>query len=1369
MKFYLLLSIFLASSLYTLGQTTYFSQPSQRLSQNTIQVISQDQLGFLWVGTDNGLNRYDGEHFEVFFQDEQGLLEESIISALFTDMLGKLWIGTYGGGISLYDPARQKFSNEEIDPVFRKSLESSFVQCIYESKDSVVWVGTESSGLKFWDRKTGEIGQLIANGREGQSISANHVEDIVEDEDGNLWFGTFNGGLCQYNNRKDFISFFKHSGGYDLPEDDIIRRIHKGPTGKIWVGTNDGLRRLQKDENGNSQIVELGGKFAELKNLLEGVVVLSILEDSKSNIWVGTENAGLIKCQNSTGKLFQFQTDVRNNFGINSNSIWSLYEDQAGTIWVGSYKSGLCKVDPIEHRFGLVSEASGTDKSISRGLVSAFAEDSKGNLWIGTEGGGIDLMDQDHKIRNVSESELPGLKNKVIVGLIADPQDQVYAATWGEGVFIKQKNSRTFKSLESFVKVYHGPKPGKYIRTLHQNKEGNIWFASYRSGLSLFIPKTGELYSYVAGASENKISTNNVISILEDQQGTLWIGHRNKGLDKIELDEDKNIINLTNYAGPHAPADIHDNINYLFSDTKNHLWIASNGAGLYKFNPETEVAERINTSDSLPGNVIYAGLEDESGKIWVSTNNGLACLNAEKPYQIKSFDVYDGLQDKEFTMGACLRRKDGTLVFGGINGFNYFKHEEILENGHEAPFYITSLEIESFDTEKESQEVERIVFPQGEIELEHSQNDLHFSFAKLNFSQANKNLYAYKLEPLEEEWSSPNEMNFRNYLNVPPGNYVFYLRAANNDGIWNEEIVSLNIQIHHPWYWTYFARFTYLLLLAGLLIFMYQILINREKLKNELYLEQIQRNKVKELSQMKSRFFANISHEFKTPLTLIQSPLIELMQMKLLQPFKGHLDLMKKNSERLQKLIDEILDISKLESGNIELQEEYRDMSFFLRSVLDYFAQYAKKQKLELIADFPKETIRMKFDPDKMEKVLFNILSNAIKFTPPSGKINVELEKGENEIKIIVSDTGKGIKAENLPYVFDLYNSQNAPGDTSGTGIGLHLAKQYVELHKGEITVSSVENKGTVFSIHLPLTVDEDQTEILTSTGELMFAKEEAVIPLKDLKEHRLSKRPDPLQKPIILIAEDNEEIRDFLCNILKDEYRIIPCSNGAEAYEQTQLSIPDLILSDVIMPKLSGYELCKKIRENEKTCHIIFFILSVKSNERHLEEGLSYGADQYLSKPFNPKQLKLMIRNAIDKRNEFKSKLLNKQIMSRDETSLDSRSKDEDFLSNVVNIIEQNLSDSNFGVEQLCRELGYSKSQLYRKMKALLGQSANEFIRSLRLKRAAAIIEQRAFTITEVVYKVGFMDVQYFRKCFKKQFGINPSEYAKQKSVSEN
>ena len=366
MKFYLLLLIYIALPFHALGQTTYFSQPSQRLSQNTINVISQDQLGFLWIGTENGLNRYDGEHFEVFLQDEQGYLEESIISALFTDRLGKLWIGTYGGGISLYDPAKQIFINEEIDPAFRNSLESAFVQCIYESRDSVVWIGTESSGLKFWDRKTGEIGQLISNGREGQSISSNHVEDILEDEDGNLWFGTFNGGLSQYNNRKDFISFFKSTGGYAIPDDNTIRFMHKGPGGKIWLGTNDGMRRLLKDENGNTQVLELDNSFRELKDLLEGVVILSILEDSKGNLWVGTENAGLIKWQHDEKKLSQFKTDVRNDFGINSNSIWTLYEDQAGTIWVGSYKSGLCKVDPIEHRFGLISEASGSNKSVSR-------------------------------------------------------------------------------------------------------------------------------------------------------------------------------------------------------------------------------------------------------------------------------------------------------------------------------------------------------------------------------------------------------------------------------------------------------------------------------------------------------------------------------------------------------------------------------------------------------------------------------------------------------------------------------------------------------------------------------------------------------------------------------------------------------------------------------------------------------------------------------------------------------------------------------------------------------------------------------------------------------------------------------------------
>ncbi|MEM6804507.1 MAG: two-component regulator propeller domain-containing protein, partial [Bacteroidota bacterium] len=1232
-KEFLLLLFLTRLSFSGLSQNFYFTQPKQALSQNTVNVISQDELGFLWVGTENGLNRYDGEKINIFLPDQQAQLGASNVTAISTDKKGLLWLGTIGGGLSLYDPYRQSFINDSLHPLFRSSLDKSLIQDIYESRDSVVWVATQTEGVKFWDRKDASTDQYFANGVEGRSLGGNNVQAIVEDKDGDIWFGIFGGGISQYHRNKQIISIYTHEKGYDLPADNIVRNICTGPSGLIWIATHSGLRAVDKSQSGKSRIINPLKTNARLKELLEGVIILSLLEDSKENLWIGTENSGLILWDRKNHKIRQFKTDIRNEYGIHSNSIWSLFEDRDGTIWIGGFKSGICKIDPKERKFNWVSEASGGGSSISRALISAFAEDSEGNLWIGSEGGGIDIMDPNGQIRNVSDEEFPGLTNKVIVSLVSGKEDEVYAASWGKGVFLKRKNTSQFIPLP-----FHQTRPvqipfSNLTRNIYMNEKGHLWIANHSSGLNLYKPETEEMLSFYAGAGRNQIRSNAVNAILQSKENILWLGYANYGIDRVILDDEYNIVEIRNYSPQNPEISIPNNINYFFEDKDGMLWIGSNGSGLYKFDPIKESSEIVSMTDSLPGNSIYGILQDESSKIWVSTNNGLACLQNKRPYHIKSFDTSDGLQDKEFTASACLRRKDGTLVFGGINGFNYFKPDEISLNTNVYPLYITALELESLAPNSKEIQIERIEFPKGNIELAFDQNDLRFEFTQLNFTRTEKNVYSFMLKNLDEEWRKPTTDNFASYLNVPPGNYTFLLKAANNDGIENPHVLQLDLKIKNPWYSTYLAKILYVLLSLSLLIFIYYMLLNREKLKNQLNLEQLERNKVKELSLMKSRFFANISHEFKTPLTLIQSPLIELRQMKLLQPFGSHLDLIRKNTERLQKLIDEILDLSRIESGNIKLEKESREMGFFTRSILDYFSQYLEARKLSLHTHFPTEEIILNIDPDKIEKVLFNILSNAVKFTPEEGKIELGLYPEKDWLHIDIADTGQGIKSDQLAYVFDLYNTRNNPSDSIGTGIGLHLAKQYVELHGGKIKVESKEEKGSRFRISLPRESQELSTSLASLKNEQMKVLTEPLGKLVSLKEHRIDKKPDPLQKPIILIAEDNEEIRNFLCNILKEEYRIIACNNGSEAYEKSLLSIPDLILSDVIMPEMSGYDLCKKIRENEKTCHIIFFILSVKSEDNFLEKGLNIGVDQYLSKPFNPSHLKLMIKNAIQKR----------------------------------------------------------------------------------------------------------------------------------------
>jgi signal transduction histidine kinase/ligand-binding sensor domain-containing protein/CheY-like chemotaxis protein/AraC-like DNA-binding protein len=1368
--------IFLFFACCANGQTLKFYRPIGDISQNSITSIVQDQKGFLWFGSKYGLNKYNGVSFQTFLHDsdDSTSLTNSSIESLLVDNEGNIWVGTFGGGINLYNVQDQTFA--VLHPVLKNALIHENVFSILEDKDGDIWFGTENSGIFIWNKKTTTLEHFNADKNKKNSLPINHINKIEQDDQGLIWIATWGGGLCRYDQEKNDLTVFNVKSAINLNH-NIVRTIHTGKEGRLWVGTQQGIQYLEYDKNNNIEQKQLALKDKKIQKRLNQFVIISILEDSNDRLWIGTENNGLLLYHLKTQEIQQFKYNPKENYSIQNNSIWNLFEDQQGTIWIGLFKNGINKVDPFEQKFNHISDGSESKINLSYGLVSSFAEDQHHNLWVGTDGGGLNFIDRSQlelTIENFIPIDSSGLKSKEIVCMVHDKDNQLWIGTWGEGLFVKDQNN----NFKSFV---HDPEnsnslSGNFVMAANKDHHGNIWIATHRVGLDLYIPSKNQFFHFNHSSATKSISSDKISTIVEDQNEYIWLGTEGEGIDRIKLNNQKEIISFKNYKNsPENKLSLsNDIINSLYVDSKNRIWVATDGGGISLLeNNGKDNFQIFSKKDGLPSDVVYGILEETPSTFWISTNAGLASINL-KTNEIKSFDLADGLQAKEFNKTASFQTSDNTFLFGGINGFNYFKPKEIRTNYFTPPVFITKVEIQNKGKDTDLQQKLLTQLQSKNFILESDENDLRINFAALNYSQSTKNQYAYQLENYDTYWQGGKNITSAAYTNIPPGNYIFKVKASNNDQIWNETATTINIQIKNPWFKSWWAYLTYCTLIFGFLFFINRTLIQRERLKNELKVEHYQMERMQELNKTRSQFFANISHEFKTPLTLIISPL-KAIQKKLEKiENKNQVNVMLRNAERLLRLINQILDLSKLESGITELKTTQFDIVEFAENMANNFHPYSEEQFITFELDLPEKPIPLYFEKDKMEKILINLISNAFKYTPAYGKIILAITPAENQVVISLKDTGIGISSDQIDRIFNRYYQAKNSNETSGTGIGLSLTKQLVELHGGMIKVTSSQNQGTQFQAtfpmgksHLsPIQVEPEQVPHSMS--------EDSQI---ELKEFNISTSEvvekiahEDNSQPLILIVEDNPDIRAFAKAHLETSYQIIEAENGKQGYEMAKQNIPDIIITDLRMPEMNGFELCEKIRNDEKTSHISIIMLTVKSSDESKEMGFEYGADYYLTKPFNPKSLNLRINNILNIKNKYINQVLtnlknNLSIQQPEkETNIPKiTSKDELFIGTIEEIINQNIENSDFQIEDLCREIGFSKSQLYRKMKGLIGQSANEFIRTIRLKKAAELLlTKQDMSISEITYKVGFNDLQYFRSCFKKQYGITPSEYIK-------
>lgn len=1345
-----------------------FQHISQGLSQNTVTSILQDQYGFLWFGTRNGLNRYDGvamKQYDRRFRDSISV-SHGFVNCIFEDSRGTLWVGTRDGGLNRYHRERDEFLKVQIEED-AYGLNSASVTDLYEDQQGNFWIGTQDNGLILMDRSTFECQGYQHQPFDRFSISSNFVEKIFEDKNGNLWVASRYHGLNLLD--ESHQRFYRYSHDPTNPSSlshDEIRDVLTGGDGNIWIGTQDGLNLMYYDATNQVRFQRFKHDINDQNSISYNVVNI-LEEDDYGNIWIGTENGGLSIYNPRQQKFDRYYHNPKDLTSVGSNSFWSIYKDHSGIMWLGPLNAGINKYDPKGHKFKHYKVKPYLQNTLSHSNVTCFLEDKKGNLWIGTDGGGLNYLDRatntyTHYRHHPQDPR--SLGSDAVLSLIHDKQGRLWVGTWEGGLNVFHPETGTF---ERFIHDPHDAKSisSNNIFSMLIDDQNRFWVAASRGALDLFDTEMGTFHHF----RERDYPHESIYKVYQDSRGNLWLGSELRGLTLFEWNggEDYAFRHFSFEPGSAGGITARGVIS-IFEDSRDNLWIGTEGGGLNLFDRAQKKFQAYTKADGLPNDVIYGIVEDQQGYIWLSSNKGVSRFDV-KDGTFRNYDHADGLQADEFIRGAHYQTSQGELIFGGIQGFNTFFPEEVRDNPHIPQTRLTEFRINNQlirSTDQDSP-LSGHINDVEEIVLAHDQSMFSFEYVAISYAQASKNQYQYILEGYDQDWQIVGNNRRASYNKVPPGEYLFKVKGSNNDLIWDDLGASIRLIVKPPWWATNWAYAVYTILALGLLLWGRQVIINRERLKSDLRLEHMELTKMQEVDQMKNRFFTNISHEFRTPLTLIKEPLMAMYNGEFVGSTKNQYRIMLRNTQKLLRLINQLLDLSKLGEGSLKLEASQGDLGKFLGLVAESFRSQADRQCITFTYQEEGGPYMLYFDAAKLEDIVCNLLSNAFKFTPEYGSISMKLSSAADQslsgewAKISINDTGIGIPQDQLNSIFDRFYQVGGerPNVSKGTGIGLALTKELVDLHHGKINLTSEEDQGSEFQVLLPFGRDHLRDQDIVATPAPSVSEFGELTGLHQAAGQHKERQP-LLSLPLILVVEDDPDLRAYITEHLETNHRILEASNGQEAFELAVKHQPEMILSDVKMPVMGGVALCKKIKRDERVSHIPVVLLTGQVDVENEIKGLEHGADYYFAKPFNSKLLQLRINNIIQSRAALKSHFSSTQKLYLEPSQVTLNSRDEVFLKEALSTVEEHISNPDFTVIEFGKELGLSRMKLYRKLKSITGQSANEFIRTIRLKRAAQLIEQDQMTIAEITYEVGFNDLQYFRECFKKHFGVTPSKY---------
>ena len=1286
------------------------------LSQSSVLCILQDHKGFLWFGTRDGLNRYDGYHFKNYRYNSQdsASLSNNYVRVLYEDENNNLWVGT-DNGLNKYISDKDNFKRYRPRDINKIQNESDAgISSVGQFNKNYLLVGT-SLGFKTFNTENGLFQQCNIVTPKRHDSSINTVMSSLKTHDGNFWISS-KLGIDFYNPKKKIKIHYSYvqNGTKNIPVD--FSNVYEDRDKNVWLSYKGGLAFFNKKKNVFEQFVIHSGSVLDISD-----EVRTIQEDYLGNLWVGTYN-GLYIINSDKSVITHTRHDDNDPNSLSQNSIYKIFEDNKGDIWIGSYYGGIDFYDRSYDVFKNFSAGISNTKLNYR-VVSSIVEDPDQNLWIGTEGGGINFLNRQ-------------------TGLFS---------------YYKHNDSDT------------GSLSADNVKSMIQAKDGNFWIGTHDGGLNLLNPAQKPFkfkkFKNIPG-DKNSLSNNRVISLFEDYRNNIWIGTDGGGINvldpisksiqriqdrseaigvlvySITKTSDKDVILMAGNKGlakvnclTRKITPIHykikkDSYNtsgalYAYEDTSKNIWIATSGDGLYHYNSVSKKSTKYGIAEGLPNEVVSGILEDDYGNLWISTNFGLSRFNI-KSHQFKNFDISNGLLGNEFNDGSFIKLKNGDLMFGGVNGINFFKPNNIVENQFTPPVYITSILVNNKPFLEKNTAKNR-------IELNYNQNDFSFNFVALSYSQPNKNQYAYKLEGFDTDWHYVGNKKSATYTNIDAGNYVFKIKASNSDGLWNEKGDSIDVKISSAPWKSWWAYLIYLILITAAIYNYRKYSLLRIQEKKELKRERLEKERIEELNQMKLQLFTNISHDFRTPLTLIIGPLERMMEKKAGNAFiQEQHENMHRNAAVLLQLVNQLLDFRKSESGKLKLKASKNNIVPFVEDIKLSFEELAKVNQINYTFHTSSQDIEVWFDTVNLKKVIYNLLSNAFKFTPNSGEISISVtttieknKKGNEEhfLKLVIQDNGKGFPQKKHKFIFDLfYQLEDDEDARQGSGIGLALTKNIVKLHKGSIKAISNEGQGTSFIVLLPLGnkhLNADQIinnydGTVNSQDPYNFVQSDYLVNLPESEIIEENINTDQ-SRPVLLIVEDNLELRTFIKNIFSS-YIIYEAENGQHALDIANENAIDLIISDVMMPVMNGIELCAKIKTNILTSHIPVVLLTAKTSEESQKSGYTTGADAYITKPFNAQILEIRVKNILKFRRILIEKFRKDAILEPKE--LTATSADEMFLQKAIDLIEQNINNSAYSIDDFIAEMNMSRSVLYRKLKALTDQSITEFIRTIKLKR---------------------------------------------------
>jgi signal transduction histidine kinase/ligand-binding sensor domain-containing protein/DNA-binding response OmpR family regulator len=1342
----------------------------QGFYQNTVNAIISDSNGYLWIATPNGLVRYDGYSFEYYYHDpeNQKSIPNNYIKHLLKDSDGKIWISTREG-LCLYFADKEQFF-----PLEYKISNEAFIK---EDGQKRIWIGKGSKLHIFKSTNipsdpVSKIGVINLD----EELQQEAIQDIEFLSDSQVVVATksklYKVSFKEYELNSATVSILH----FQEERSGITKLVKK--ENSFWIGTDNGFYQTFLENNNLTTIRSFFNSNNKKTDFT--IQVLSMFVDTENSLWIGTKQDGILKYDSKNNDFVSFTYDPKNDEGLTSNRINCFYEDAYGVMWFGTAQGGLNKLDKNQKKFYNYSHNPYNKKSLSGNLITDITEDKDGRIWfsffenticrtkdkVSSEAGKQITFER-------LEKQLGLLKDRWVQRIFQDSRGYWWIGT-NRGVYLYDEKNDKLRSIEILVSD-DLIKP-TINRVISQTGTDQILIGGQQIYLldnpwsAILNNKPVQVEKRLIDFSEN----SQVTDYVKDWFGNHWFATMN-GVFRVVNNEGSWVVknHFTSDKENGGLVLSHNNIFSIHISLNKDIWLGTFGGGLMKIqlNPagEPEKIKSYHKKHGLPDEAVYGILEDEEGKLWISTDMGI-CRFDPLNEKFDIYDVNDGIINNNFRQSAYLKTKSGILLMGGLNGLTIFDPKQITSNEIPPRMLISGLKINdqpvAAGNEINKQIIlERSISDTKKLVVNHRNRNISLDIIAQHNSTPKKNQVAYMLEGVNKDWIKiDGGKATATYTNLSAETYRFLYKGANGDGIWTDIADELIIEVLAPWYFRWWS-FTLWGLIALMIVYViFRYLVRLEKLKQKLKFEQLDKERVHEMDQAKLRFFTNISHEFKTPLSLIIGPIEKIEEHNRRKEDQKYFSIIQNNISRLQRLIEQLISYRKAETGHLELKYTKTTLGNFIYPLLEAFEEYAKHTNVNFFYKINMPNKQIIIDIDKTERILLNLFSNAVKFSEFNGEVRIEAgfrdEKDGEMLYVEIADTGIGIPPEKIDKIFDrFYRGVEDTGSWSGTGIGLALCKSLVDLMKGTISVDSEPGTKTVFKIALPF-----NNSLSEGAKDDLNKHREIVTDWLPSEFEGVQEQSTNTTLPTLLIVDDEQDVRSFLHEAFRNKYNITLAVDGEDGLEKLNENLPQLVISDVMMPKLNGYQLCERIKSNPVTCHIPVILLTALDDKDKEIKGLEMGADDYISKPFSIKHLEVRVKKLIENKQRILEYFSNSSVMPNE--SLNISIRDRQFIQRLTVTIEKNMSNSAFGVEELAADVGMSTSNFYRRLKELTGQAPNVYLRNFRLQKAAELLKaDKDLSATEVMFEIGIESPSYFSTSFKKLHGFSPSEFVKKKS----